>query len=74
MPLEYTRNAVKFTPRDPLYRFKLPKKSSEAATTKHVHWFDNVENCYTMYKLFKDWSQFFVGSWKNKLKNVVHTV
>ena len=24
--------------------------------------------------LFKDWSQFFFGSWRNKLKNVVHTV
>jgi hypothetical protein len=23
---------------------------------------------------FKDWSQFFFGSWRNKLKNVVHTV
>ena len=23
--------------------------------------------------LFKEWSQFFFGSWKNKLKNVVHT-
>ena len=24
--------------------------------------------------LIKDWSQFFFGSWRNKLKNVVHTV
>ena len=24
--------------------------------------------------ILKNWSQFFFGSWKNKLKNVVHTV
>ena len=24
--------------------------------------------------IIKDWSQFFFGSWRNKLKNVVHTV
>jgi hypothetical protein len=25
-------------------------------------------------EIFKDWSQLFFDSWRNKLKNVVHTV
>jgi hypothetical protein len=33
------------------------------------------EPLYNKHLIFiKDWSQFFFGSWRNKLKNVVHTV
>jgi hypothetical protein len=30
--------------------------------------------CTKIHYLIKDWSQFSFGSWRNKLKNVVHTV
>ena len=52
-------------------------------TIKHLKWYSKfffvfavgvhrrnvLENCP-----FKNWSQFFFGSWRNKLKKVVHTV
>ena len=58
------------------------KKNLKKTITWFALWYINKQNKISKLikqpiatkqnKLFKDWSQFSFGSWRNKLKNVVH--